>query len=407
MKAEYIQELLAQSPSGTTVVLPEQHFEFTEPIAITGLQQVTVDARRATFMMPAAAKRWLTIDRCDGMRWRGGRWLGADTIQRVVDLCTKTNAEKTEPTNADFGHALCINKCEEFTLENPVMRGYDRCLDVHQSHNFTLECGSFVGIYDGKMSKWIDGVFQTIAKDVARSIYAVNVRNSHFFAWTDGSAKLAGGALVAGSGDDGGSSRYMRIERLQCWDSADNGVYGSSAPYAKVTDSRFFNFHNGHAVKLRGPGVQIRDNEAWGGYWGFAVEGIGTKPDEFGAAAYGCRVEGNLVEGARDGAMQIDQTAGGLLFPRHTTIVGNHCYSCGTGATDKRRALVPPIYLEGGYGYHIDGNVAVGYAHDAFLYLASPTGRTIIGSGNVTSKSPAVVVGKSQFQVPANGLSFM
>ena len=407
MNPKLLIDLLSSRRIGSTIELPAGDFEFTEPVTIDDCPGIIVDARQSRFITPGGQQRWLSISHCDGMRWRGGQFLGKDTQQRVLDLCKATNAAGTEPVSTDFGYGLSISESHDFVLECPAMKGFDRCLDVHKCNHFTLDRGAFEGVYDGKLSKWENGVFQPVVKDMARSIYAVNVRNCHWFEWTGGMAKLAGGALVAGSGDDGGSSKYLRVEKLKCWDSADNGLYGSSTPYARVTDCRFYNFHNGHAAKLRGNGCAITFCEGFDGHAGYLLEGVGKTADQWGAASYGGAIHGNLIERARDAAIQIDETAQGDLYPRHVAITGNRCFSCGTMTSYKGRDIMPPIALGGGLGYLIDQNIVVDYAHDAFLYLQKPSNRTIIGASNVTSKAPHVQLGQGgKLSVPFTGLQF-
>ena len=408
MNGAFLEQLLDNYRVGEVVTLPGGLYEIDAPLTIASKPGLIVDARPATFRFAnPTPSRWLTFSGCHGLRWMGGDFYGACTLKRVIDLCVKTNAAKTEPTSADFTTCVTFNDCDKAIVDDPRFQAFDRSIEVHKSDNFSLDRGEFIGIYDGKLSKFTaDGKLDVVNKDTLRSIYNVNVRNSHFFDWQRGISRFAGGALVAGAGDDGGQSKHLNVERLQAWDSGDNGVYGSSTFYATVKACRFFNSKGGHAAKLRGDGCRITESYAIDALKGFMVEGVGKTPDAQGAAAHGQEISGNYIERATDGAIQIDQTTEGGLYPRHVRVCGNHIFDSGTEQHFTGKPIGPPIELEGGAGYLVEGNIVSGYAHECFLFIQKPSAGTYVAPNNVTGKKARVLIGSGTVDVAPFGQAF-
>ena len=406
MNANWLPDFL-RSHLTDTIILPEATLSITEPLLLDSLAGKTIDARRTTFMFPdGAPQRWLTFSGCDGLTWRGGDFRGACKFARVQELCKATNAAGKEPQASDFTHALCFNECASVTLDDPHFQGFDRALDLHRSPDFRLLRGNFVGIYDGRLSKFTpDGKLDVVAKDVLRSLYSVNVRNCARFTWTDGISRL-GGAVVAGSGDQGGSSRFMRIERLQSYQTGDQAIYGSSTPYATVQDCELHDNIGGHGIKLRGDGCKIIGNQVFDSLYGIGVEGVGKTPDVLGAAAFGQTISFNYLLNCTDNAIAVDQTASGNLYPRHLIVSHNQIHDCATQQHYAGKPINPPIYLEGGHGYLVDHNVVAGYAHEAFLFLGAPSGNSRIGFANVTSKRPRILIGAGVVDLTPFGQAF-
>ena len=402
----FIKGLIEGAADNSTVEVPWGEFQITEPLTIQGAAGITLDLRRSTLRFPKGPQRWITFANCPGLTLLGGEFIGSDTQQRVVDLCTASNAAGKEPTSADFTTCLTFEGCEDVRFDNPFFQGFDRAIEVHKSNEFKLREGKFIGHYDGKLSKWKDGALDPINKDVLRCTYQVNVRNSHYFSWIDGQARSAGGAVVAGSGNDGGASKFFRIEKLRGWTLGDNGVYGSATPYSSVERCQFWDCKGGHSAKLRGNGCVITRNESFNGYMGFMVEGVGKTADELGAAAYGQEISFNLIENASDGAIQVDQTAEGNLFPRHLQVIGNRAFKCGTAQVYKGKPIRPPFCLDGGHGYLVSKNIVVGYTHDCFLYLGSPSAGTFVAADNVLDKKQKILVGTGTVDVAPLGQAF-